>query len=282
MKRYRVLGFNLDSTAALSAQEISDMWQPDAQETHRADKESIRQHFIEQFGALNSDAKIQNLFDLGGPPLSVVAFHNTFLRQARDAFVIGAYYPALTGICALGERVFNDLILRLRDFYTDTPEYKRVYNKSSFDKWEMAIDVLETWHVVLPDVVREYENLARIKNRTMHFHHVTDRDARSLALEAIDSFSRILRMQFSGFGNQPWFIPQTPGASFIKKEAETQPFIQVVYLPNSVLVGPDHELEFSENLQVSVTDRDDYEAIEISDEEFARLFTNRPSTRHRK
>jgi hypothetical protein len=234
---------------------------------------------MEEFGVVYAEAKIQNFIDLGDAPFSILAFHNRFLRQIRNAFVIGSYYPALTGACALGERILNHLLLNLRDYYRSTPEYKNVYRKSSFDNWQLAIDTLEAWHILLPLVVTEYRKLAEFRNRSIHFDPTMDQDDRSLALEAIHTLSNIIQEQFSGgFGKQPWFIPNIRGASFIKKEAEEQPFIKVVYLPNCALVGPYFRLEprvTEYGTEIIVHDQHNYEQKDISDEEFAVLFKNR-------
>ena len=61
-------------------------------------------------------------------------------------------YPALTGACALGERILNYLILNLRDDFHSTPEYKQVYRKDSFDQWDAPINALASWGVLLPEV----------------------------------------------------------------------------------------------------------------------------------
>ena len=54
-------------------------------------------------------------------PFSVIAYHNLFLEQTREAFVMGHDYPALTGSCALGEKILDPFVLRLRDDYTSHP-----------------------------------------------------------------------------------------------------------------------------------------------------------------
>jgi hypothetical protein len=76
---------------------------------------------------------------------TVLAYHNQFFDQARRSFVIGAYYPALVSACALGERILNHLILDLRGFYKNKPEYRQVYRKESFDNWQIPVDTLEAW-----------------------------------------------------------------------------------------------------------------------------------------
>jgi hypothetical protein len=277
MKRYRPLNQDMDFRATHLSREINESWEPEIQEMHRRSHEDLRQGLVHEFGEFNANAKIQNFIDMENAPYSIIAYHNKFFRQVRYAFVIGSYYPALTGACALGERVLNHLLLRLRGFYKSTPQYKNVYRKSSFDNWQLAIDTLEAWGVLLPEAVTHYKLLAGIRNRAIHFNPDTDHNDRELALEAIKTLSRIINEQFTVFGVRPWFIPGTPGVCFIKKEAENNPFIREVYLPNCALVGPYHTLELqptSEGTIVVVHDDCDYEQKEITDEEFKELHLN--------
>ena len=280
MKRYRVLNIDYDSRATILSMEIHAEWEPHVRELNHRNQINTIAGVLGEFGTFDAETKIQNLIDLGSAPFSVLAFHNKFLRQLRVSFVSGAYYPALTGACALGERILNHLVLRLRDFFKTSVEYKRVYDKKTFDNWGLAIDTLEAWDVLLPDVATAYRLLADIRNRkAIHFNPETEENDREFALEAIKILSEIIRAQFSAFGSEPWFIPNIPGKSFIRKDAERLPFIQVVYIPNSVQVGPYHELDFKQTdtgLVCHVSDDYSYEHCEISDEEFAQLVKNGP------
>jgi hypothetical protein len=270
MKRYRVLRFEFDSRALILEQEIQDTWEDSVQENWRQNKEQIRNGLVDQFGQWASEQKIKNFVDLGPKPFSIMAFHNTFLSDCRDAFVVGGYYPALTGACALGERILNHLILILRDDFRATPEYKRVYRKESFDNWQLAIDTLVAWDVLLPEAADRLRELSAVRNRTIHFHPETDTNDREMALEALRLLQEIVQDQFGSFGPQPWFITEIAGEAFIRKSWEAQPFIQRVYLPNCALVGPLHHLE-ADDLGFVVHDDNVYLEVDVSDEEFARM-----------
>jgi hypothetical protein len=199
--------------------EILDGWEEQVKAQHRANKELTKQGLIYEYGTVAAELKLQNFIDLGSKPMSILAFHNRFLKQARDAFVIGAYYPALTATCALGERILNHLILILRYDFKTTAEYRRICRKESFDNWDEATDMLGSWGVLLPEVVEEYQQLKDIRNRSIHFNPDVDTNERALALEAISRLTAIVNRQFGSFGNQPWFILGIRGASYIKKEA---------------------------------------------------------------
>jgi hypothetical protein len=224
-----------------------------------------------QFGAYAADRKRQNFIDLGPKPFSILAFHNRFLEQVRTAFIMGAYYPALTGACALGERILNQLILTLRDDFKSSPQYKRVYNKDSFDNWDLAIETLEAWDVLLPDAAKEFRALRDRRNEAIHFRPDVDKNDRDLALAAIRSLGSIVGTQFAAWGRQPWFITGVPGEIYIKKDWESRPFIQKVYLPNCKAVGPRHRVE---SVVPWVIKDEEYDECEITDEEFCCLRTD--------
>ncbi|KPV54310.1 hypothetical protein SE17_04540 [Kouleothrix aurantiaca] len=269
MKRYRVFGVDFDSRPYILSMEIKDEWEETVKEGHRHNKEQQRQALLEEFGEYYAEQKKQNFIDLGSKPFSIIAFHNKFLEQVRNAFVVGSYYPALTGACALGERILNHLVLLLRDDFRNTPEYKRIHNKSSFDDWNKAIEILESWGVLLPEAATAYRHLRDIRNQTIHFKPEVDHNERQLALGAIHTLNTVINKQFGALGRQPWFIPDILGASFIKKEAEQWPFVKKVYLPNSYLVGPQYRMEFDAGRWL-IHDVE-YENREISDDEFREL-----------
>lgn len=270
MKRYRVMSIDFDSRPSILRLEIKDAWEEEVKKLHRANKEQVIQSLIDQYGVLRNDVKLGNFLDLGDKPFSIIAYHNKFLHQIRNAFVVGAYYPALAGACTLGERILNHLVLTLREDFRVTSEYKKVYTKKSFDDWNLAIGVLESWGILLPSVVKTYKAFEKDRHQAVHFNPEVDVNDRFLALEAIRKLQTIIGEQFSAFGPQPWFITNIPGEIFIKKEFEQTPFIKRVYLPSCYPVGPYFSLEYVNN-QFVVHDEYQYEDREISDDEFVTL-----------
>lgn len=273
MKRYRVLAFDFDTRVTILNTKIEDHWEEEIKNQWIDNKTNIHQGLLNQYGVYGGQQKIKNFIDIGPKPFSVLAFHNTFLTHCRDAFTFGAYYPALTGACALGERILNHLILLLRDDYKTTQEYKYVYRKDSFDNWILVIDTLLAWNVLLPEVGMLFKEFVTLRNRTIHFNPEIDTNDRELALEAIHIVQRIVEAQFGAIGAKPWFILTIPGEIYIKKNFEDIPFVRKVYLPNSSLVGPKHRLEFQAGKWI-VHDDCVYDDIEISDEQFSELRKN--------
>jgi hypothetical protein len=272
MKRYRIFSFDFDSRAH-SLDPIQEQWDEKVKELHVKNRESTIQDLAEQYGGFYLDTKVKNFQDLKFKPFSVAAFHNKFLEQIRNSYVIGSYYPALTGACSLGERILNHMILLLRDYHKNAPEYKKVYRKNSFDYWPQAIDALEAWEELLPEAAEKFRELNEKRNRAIHFNPETDHNDKELALEAIHLVQEVGSIQFSAFGSQPWFF-SVPGEIYIKKEWEDKPLIKHIFIPNSLLVGPKHTVE-SVMSQAVVNDQFEYENKEITDEEFHELRANR-------
>ncbi len=272
MKRYRIFFFDFDSRAH-SLEPVQEQWEEKAKELHIENQKKTIEGLKSQYGEWNIDAKIQNFIDLKFKPFSVAAFHNKFLEQIRNAYVVGSYYPALTGACALGERILNHLMILLRNYHKDSTEYKNVYRKDSFDYWPLAINALESWNELLPEAASKFRELNEKRNRAIHFNPETDHNDKELAIEAIHLIQEIVSIQFAVFGNQPWYFC-VPGEMYIKKEWEDKPLIKHIFIPNSLLVGPSHKVE-SIVPKIVVNDQFDYEDKEITDEEFSTLRQSR-------
>jgi hypothetical protein len=268
VKRYRILSFDFDSRVH-SLEPVQETWEDNIKEQHIENKKKVIEGLKAQYGEWNLEQKILNFIDLKAKPFSVAAFHNKFLNQIRDAYVIESYYPALTGACALGERILNHMMIALRDYHKETPGYKKVYRKDSFDYWPIAIDALEGWQELLPEAADKFRRLNERRNKAIHFRPEIDRDDKEQSLAAIHLMQDIVGIQFSAFGGQPWFFC-VPGEMYIKKEWEGKPLIKHIFIPNSLLVGPKHRVEklFP---KILVNDNFEYESREITDEEFYQL-----------
>jgi hypothetical protein len=272
----RHLSYSMDfDTRSFLLNAIQDNWD-DAVKAHwRENQAKIRSELKAEFGEWGGDQKLANFIAIGQKPFSIIAYHNAFFAQVRDAFVIGSYYPALIGACALGERILNHLVLDLRDSFRNRSEYKQVHRKNSFDDWNVAIRVLETWDVLLPDVAEELRKLKALRHRSIHFNASTYVSVREDALEAILRMRTVIERQFGAHGTQPWFIEGTAGHQFIKKAYEENPFIKRYYLPQCPLVGPLFAIEFSPQFQPLFYDVKDYGEGSWSDEEFMTQFNER-------
>jgi hypothetical protein len=272
MLRHRVLHLDFDARANLLEVEIRDDWEPGVRENMRQNVVAIQAQLVAQYGSFAGARKLADFRAIGAAPFSVLAFHNAFYRQARDAFVAGAYYPALVGSCALGERILNHLLLLFRDDFSHTPEYRKVYRKDSFDNWDLAIDTLLAWQLILPATAEAFRELRTIRNRSLHFNPATDANARGEALAALRALYEVIDRQFTGFGDRPWYIPNDMGLTFVRKSFAHDPFVARVIVPSCALVGPAHDVEVSADGNLFAVDPTEYPAIEISDDEYLERF----------
>ncbi|MER8824625.1 hypothetical protein NKH70_33880 [Mesorhizobium sp. M0991] len=126
MRRYHPYSFDFDSTPML-LHEPGETWDDEAKTLHAENREKTISRIKDEYGTWNQDANVQNIVDPGAKPMSLVAYHNRFYHQARQAFVVGAYYPALVAACALGVRILDHLVLDLRGSFKSSPHYKNVY-----------------------------------------------------------------------------------------------------------------------------------------------------------
>ena len=272
--RRRHLSYTMDfDTRSLVFEESGEAWVEEARCLHLENREQVEAGLAREFGVDHLDKKIANFVDIKSKPFSILAYHNHFFEQTRRSFVIGSYYPALVGACALGERILNHLILDLRDFYKHKPEYKLVYRKQSFDDWDLPIDTLKSWDVLLPKAATEFRALKTLRHRSIHFSVDTYSTLREDALASILHMREIIDQQFTAFGLRPWFIEGTKGQIFIRREWEENPFIKTYYLPTCPFVGPYFSISFDNGL--TFHDHPDYGDGNWTDEEFASVFQAR-------
>ncbi len=266
---------DFDTRSFVLETKIEDHWDVNTKASWVVNKAKMRAALKLEFGENDFEVKIQNFVDIGTKPFSIIAYHNDFFAQARNAFVIGCYYASLTAACALGERILNHLIIDLRDDFKHTPQYKQIYRKSSFDNWDAAIGVLKAWKVLLPDVSEEFKKLQALRHRSIHFNQETYVNLRRDALAALHHIRCIIEQQFGWFCKQPWYIEGTQGHQFIKRSFESNPFVRRYFLPQCPLVGPLFAINFDANHNAQFIDREDYGSGVWTDEEFKELFNIR-------
>lgn len=274
MKRHVVPILDFDTRANFLKVAIENKWADSENPIHRNNYKRFMAELRAEFGIFNFETKINDFLELGAAPLSIVGYHNAFFQQVRLAFIIGAYYPALTGACSLGERILNHLVLDLRIPFKATPVYKKIHNKDSFDDWNIPMSLLKAWGVLGADVLKEFVKLRDIRNRSIHFNAKTYLSARSDALAAIHCLHEIIDKQFGAFGTNRWFISGTTGACFISKKYESDPFVRTYYLNQCPPVGPYYSVKF-DGPRILFFDRKDYTHREITDEEFKKLYETR-------
>lgn len=279
-RRYMVHAMSFDTRAHVLNTAIEDTWESEIQQQWRNNRHAVRQGLIHEFGNADHERKISDFAALGTAPWSIVDLHNEFIAQIRAAFTIGAYYPALVASGALGERILNQLIVRLRDDYASHPATVNVADARSFSNWRTCITALEAWGVLDREMAEKFGKLNHMRNRAIHYgEHLNNSDARQDALASVLLIQDIVERLFAPIGGPPIFISGTKGHSFIGRVSEDIPLVKEFYLPACVLVSPKFEMRPTVHGWFEVFDDDTYQDrfSELSDEEFTGHYNSPPS-----
>ncbi|MEE9525420.1 MAG: hypothetical protein V3V78_02320 [Candidatus Woesearchaeota archaeon] len=291
MKRYRIANFDFDVRANFLTRSTNG-WSQKAKDDFAKQVIQIKAGIIQEYGVLLGNEKIKRFIELGIKPFSILAYHNSLLDQIRKAYIQGAFYPALTSSCTLGERILNHLILDLRNEYddfkekpdkhpcSDCKEFKDLRNKGlvkvEYDiysckdcsNWKLMINELSKWGVFNDEVKQTFKKLSKKRHKSIHFNEKTITKLKQESLETIKLLQKIIQKLFPAFGSE-YFIP-AKGEAFLKKELESKPFFKKYYIPNSKLVSPYHKVRsVKPNFIIDDIQLKDYK--EISDKEFIKL-----------
>jgi hypothetical protein len=264
MKRYRFLGFFIDTARNVFRADV-----PSAIMERVKIEESAGLKF--QYGEQDFNAKFERWFSIPKPSVSVVDEHTHLLEDIERAYVAGGLYAALTGACCLGERIFNQIILRIRESYKSHPQYKYVFRSGSINDWNLGLDTLREWNILTEPTENMYRRLYKLRTEAVHFQD-KDQILEPMAKEGIELINGIVTDLF-GLGPENKFVSwcEVPGEIYLHKEYENTPFVREFYLSSAVLVGYKHTVESTSDLGFVARDDNSYPDTEISDAEFVRL-----------
>jgi hypothetical protein len=269
-RRYRPIRVTFDTRNLILDMEIRPEWEPEVKDMWASNQEGVRSGLLAELGWLDEQSKLDNYRAMGPEPWSVVFQHSVLLRQVRNSFAHGDFYPALVGACALGERLLHELVLALReDYLNHGATTKRVRSGRLGTEWGTLIGVLRGWGVFDEEVAETYRELERLRHAAVHFDPELPVAGREPALEALLALQRVVERVFEPHGGPPRYIADTPGDSYISLEAESEPLVRRVFLPHCALVSPAHRLEHDEADSWIVFDDVDFAPLALTDEQFA-------------
>jgi len=264
------IALTFDSRAFILNTVIEEDWDKATRQQWIQNKQLMREALMHEYGVQDSERKIADFAAMDAAPWSIVGPHNEVVKDVRRAFTSGSYYSALLGAAGLGERILNDLVLRLRADHTAHPATVRVAKKESFNDWKVMTQTLLDWGVLDSDTAQNCEKFAKLRHDVVHYRSDKALDARRSALDALNYLTVLISHVFAPLGGPPRFISGTPGHSFIALAAENDPVVQHYFIPSCILVSPDFEFQASRD---DVWDENDYNIIqgvnELTDEKFA-------------
>lgn len=187
------------------------------------------------------------------------------MRQIEDSYISGYDYSTLTAACCLGERIFNLLIIKVKQYYQHSAYYKHIYRKDSIQDWKLAIDVLSDWKIIQGQTISSFQKLGDIRNSSVHYEPIAD-----LRPRALSALHLIMTITNDLFGLRPDVFFWAPGEPYIRKDKEKDPIVIEFFVPNCQLVGHKHFVEGTPERMV-FRDKFDYESREVDDNEFRRL-----------
>jgi len=263
MKRFRFLTFSLDSSRNIFKTTESDYLEKMKEEQ----KEAISQ----KYGAAHFEEKFDRWLAIPKPVISIVTEHTYLLEDIENAYVLGSYYASLTGACCLGERIFNQIILNVRDSYKSTDWYKKIYRSNSFDSWDVGVQILRDWKIIESKTENDYRELAKLRNESVHFQG-KDQDLVLMTKKAITLINSIVSDLFElKRENKFLLFFEVPGEIYLKKEAEDIPFVKAFYISHASLVGFKHSVKLAEGPRFGIVDPGPYKGADVTDSEFVRL-----------
>jgi len=228
--------------------------------------EAVRTSLIgelrEAFGARDFEAKLARFREVSPPWARLVWPHLNPEREVYDAYTLGAFYPALTAACCMAEAVLNVLVVRVREHFKESPSYKKVYRKDSFQDWSQAIDVLLEWGVFNEEMAARFNRLNCLRNEAVHPR--TLQGVQGKAREALGLYSEVVHKLF---GPREDLIFWCPGEMYIRREKEADPLVKELFIPACKYVGYKHSIDENWNF----VDPYDYEDRVVDDQEFRRL-----------
>jgi hypothetical protein len=258
MKRYRWTSFYVDTERALYRH-------PAFPNGFVMDRERLQAEIAFKYGELNVDKKSDRWLSLDVPSLCAPGEYLDLLHEIEHSYTVGAFYPALTGACCLGERILNHLILLCRKHKTSHPRYKEVWDKESIDDWTKALSILKAWALLPKSDDVSFRKLLRLRNPAVHFGPVEERESR-----AFEALQLAFSITSSLFGQENERFMWCSGEVYIKKEYEADPVTVEFVLPHCHLLGYAHVIESSvvDGQMSNVLREPVYETTDISDSEF--------------
>lgn len=223
---YRVMAFALDTTVNIFKQEGLI-----------AQKSEIEKSLRAEWGELDFASKLKRFVQLDLSFLGIPEEYYNLLRPVVASYCCGYFYPAITSAGALGERILNRLIIKLRGHFKSSKHYKKIWNKDSFDQWDLPISILNDWGIISAAVKSAFQRLQKYRNESIHYNEGYDFESNSH--DAVKALADIINGQFNYMNRKDLFwIFDMPGEIWVRSTVVNDPFIKEFVLPHCLQLTP--------------------------------------------
>ena len=223
---YRVVSYAIDTRVNV----LNDM---NINKAH----EGIISNLKAIWGEYDFESKLKRFKTLNLAIVGIPEEYYSLLITIINTYCCGYFYPAMTSVGALGERILNRLILKTRDRFKSTEQYKKVYKKNSFDNWDIPISVLKEWQIISDDTAKEFAHLQKYRNDSIHY---TDKyDFESKSHDAIKILKNIIDNQYNYISRKDLFwVFDIPGEIWLRSSVIDDPFVIEFILAHCVQLTP--------------------------------------------
>lgn len=223
---YRVMNFALDTRGSIFKQK-----------NLKKEQQKISDYFKAEWGELDFDAKLERFKKLDLSFIGIPEEYYNLLTLVVSSYCCGYYYPAMTSVGALGERILNRLIIKTREYFKSSKHYKKVWNKQSFEQWDFPITVLKEWEIISDNVAGMFLKLKKYRNDSIHYNDGYNFELNSH--DAIKTLAEIIDCQFNYIKRKDLFwVFNVPGEIWVRSEVTDDPFVKEFVLPHCLQLTP--------------------------------------------
>ena len=261
---YRVFDFDFD-TRVNAIKSLRESGQTD-RETE------IVNELKNEWGVVDFDRKLERFLTLDLAFAGIPEEYYTLIQSVVSAYCCGYFYPAMTSAGALGERILNRLIIRLRDYFKSSIHYKSIYRKNSFEQWDNPVKILNDWGIISNEVAYLFLELKQFRNDSIHYNEGYDFEKNSH--NSVKILAKIIEKQFDYTKRRDLFWTfVVPGEIWLRSNVKNDPFVKEFILPHCLLLGP-----FCEPIGSQEKKGKKFPLKPLSDESFLEMRKNRNNT----
>lgn len=230
-RRYRLTGFFVDTRRGFFDTPVAAKFAED--ET---------QHLRRELGSENFDEKFARWKNIKYPPIGLIEEYPEKITEIINSYAMGYWYPSVTSACCLGERILNRLVLKCRDYFKGHPDYKKIYNKDSFDNWDRMLGLIEDWKLIPPQAIELFGQLAPIRNDTVHYND--GYDFKAVAETVVNKLIAAVTEVFGVMNRTDiYLVFDVPGEVWVRSTADKTPFVREFVLPHCYYAHAVHDID---------------------------------------